>query len=202
MSTEILDVVEEETTESTRHRKAPRAELVAALIQRDGTKCMFPGCGSVLDFEVTEGPNEVTLDHWTPQWFGKENGWTWDEIWSVDNLKLMHKKCNAKKGERIPNEDGTLPERAQSTFKFRRQKRATRPEVCQVCDSGRKLGPSEVCASCSSGPMPERFPRWAKMPSNECDHELFWCWACSIGILNRVPSVDVAVRSGESGEWD
>lgn len=195
-----IDVIEEETTESTRHRKAPRAELVAALVERDGTKCMFPGCGSELDFSVTKGPNEVTLDHWIPQWFGKDEGWSWDEIWAVSNLKLMHKKCNAKKGERVPNEDGTLPERVTREFRYRRQKRATRPELCHVCDNGRKLGPNEVCASCSSGPQPERFPRWAKAKSTECDHELFWCWACSIGIVERAGATEMIILNGEGGE--
>jgi len=184
------------------YTKIPRADLIRDLVKRDGTKCMYPDCGNELDFSIDSGPREVTIDHHYPQWYGREQGWTRDEIWALDNLRLMEKKCNAKKGDLIPNEDGTLPAKPASTFMFRRQKRATRPELCYVCDNGRKLGPSEVCASCSSGPQPERYPRWAKMPSPECDHELFWCWACSIGITPRVPSVDIAVRQAESGEWD
>src|SRR6185503_17580109 len=101
----MTEILVEDTIDSTRYRKVPRAELVAALVERDGTKCMFPGCGNELDFSIIEGPREVTLEHWIPQWFGKENGWSMDKIWSVDNLKLMEKKCNAKKGERVPNED-------------------------------------------------------------------------------------------------
>lgn len=179
-----------------------REEIITQLVNRDGTVCQYPGCLGSLDFSVADGPLEVTIDHWIPQWFGREQGWTHDEIWAISNLKLMHKKCNAKKAERVPNEDGTLPERVTKEFRYRRQKRAERPEICVTCNSGRNLGPSEVCASCSSGPMPERFPRWAKVPAPECDHELFWCWSCSIGITPRVAAVDVAVRNGESGEWD
>src|SRR5687767_3100328 len=89
--------------------KVPRAQLVADLRTRDGATCQYPGCHESLDFSVVEGPNEVTIDHWIPQYYGKANGWTIEEIWDLSNLKLMHKKCNAKKGDRIPNEDGTLP---------------------------------------------------------------------------------------------
>jgi hypothetical protein len=182
--------------------KVPRSELVALLVERDGLICQYPGDEHELDLSVVEGPREPTIDHWFPQWYGKENGWTSEQVWGLANLKLMCKAHNAKKGDRIPNEDGTLPVRVTRTFKFRRQKRAERAEICTTCDAGRKLGPSEVCASCSSGPMPERFPRWAKARSSECDHELFWCAWCSIGIIPRVPAVDAAVAQGESGEWD
>lgn len=197
MTTEILV---EDTIESTRHRKVPRAELVAALIKRDGTKCMFPGCGNELDFTITEGPREVTLDHWIPQHFGKANGWSMDQIWHVDNLKLMEKKCNAKKGERVPNEDGSLPPRNESTFKFRRQKRAGRPELCVECDNGHNLFVGEICANC--GCNAQRFPKSAKVSFNDCDHEILWCWVCSITPNMRPASIDTAVLQGESGEWD
>lgn len=184
--------------------KVPRAELVRQLRQRDGDTCQHPDCDRILDFSITEGKREPTIDHHIPQIFGKENGWTMAEIWNLSNLKLMCKACNASKGDLIPNEDGSLPPKPQSTFKFRRQKRAERPDVCTSCHAGRDLGPSEVCASCGSGPMPERFPRWAKVSSVECDHELFWCWACSIGIVTRPGSVGTAIRQADSdelGEW-
>ena len=180
--------------------KVPRSELVAALVERDGTKCMFPGCGAELDLTITDGPREVTLDHWIPQWYGKEHGWTREEIWGLDNLFLMEKKCNAKKGERIPNEDGTLPARPQSTFKFRRQKRAGRPELCGECDNGHNLFVGEICANC--GCNAQRFPKDAKVRFGDCDHEILWCWVCSITPEMRPASVDTAVLQGESGEWD
>lgn len=193
------DILIEDTVESTRYRKVPRSELVAALVKRDGTKCMFPGCGNELNFSV-DGPREVTLDHWVPQWYGKENGWTMDQIWALNNLKLMEKKCNAKKGERVPFEDGTLPARAESTFKFRRQKRAGRPEFCGECDNGHNLFVGEICANC--GCNAQRFPKSAKVRFDECDHEILWCWVCSITPDMRPASLATSVLQGESGEWD
>lgn len=195
MSTEMLV---EETTESTQYRKVPRAELVAALRERDGTKCMFPGSSHELDFTAKDGPQEVTLDHHIPQWYGKENGWTMDQIWSLDNLRLMCKKHNAQKGERIPNEDGSLPPRVESTFKFRRQKRAGRPELCAVCDNGHNLFVGEFCANC--GCNAQRFPRWAKVKASECSHDITWCWACSIGVVERAAAIEMIFLHSEGGE--
>lgn len=193
MTTEIL------VEETTAYTKVPRADLIAALIERDGTKCMFPGCGAELDFSITEGPREVTLDHWIAQWYGKEHGWTMDQIWSVDNLRLMEKKCNAKKGDRIPNEDGTLPLKVESTFKFRRQKRAERPEVCTSCQSGRLLGPNEWCNACGSGPNPGRYPKWRQMGVRDCDHDLFYCVSCTIWFPEQRRSVIDALMTGGNG---
>jgi hypothetical protein len=179
--------------------KVPRDEIVARLRRRDGDACQFPGCNEPLDFTVKSGRREVTVDHWMPQWWGKENGWSSERIWDIDNLKLMHKKCNASKGDRIPNEDGTLPERPTKTFRYRRQKRAGRPELCTECDNGNLLAKDEICANCSS--TAKRFPTWAKVRFQDCDHELFWCWACSIDHDMRPAAVDTAVLQGESGEW-
>lgn len=189
-------------TQSQTYYKVPRAELVVALRARDGERCQFSECGTRLDFSVTDGPHEVTIDHWMPQYFGKANGWTMDEIWNLDNLKLMHKKCNAKKGDRIPNEDGTLPPKPQSTFRFRRQKRAGRPDMCGECDNGHNLTIGEVCANC--GCNAQRLPRSAKVRFDECDHELFWCWVCSITPDMRPSSIGTAMRQADSdelGEW-
>lgn len=181
--------------------KVSRDVLVAQLRARDGDMCQYPDCNESLDFTITEGRLEVTLDHWIPQYFGKANGWTNAEIWDVSNLKLMHKKCNAAKGDRVPNEDGTLPPKPMSSFRFRRQKRANRPdEPCNACDNGHNLNVGEVCAQC--GCNAQRFPRHAKVKASECDHEIFWCWACSIGITPRPAAVDTAVLQAESGEWD
>lgn len=182
--------------------KISRPELVASLRERDGDVCAFPGCDEVLDFDITEGPREVTIDHWIPQHFGKAEGWTMDEIWALSNLKLMTKKCNAKKGDRIPNEDGTLPEKVTKTFRYRRDKRATRPELCVSCDNGHNLFVGEVCASC--GCDAQRYPRWAKVKYNECDHEISWCWICSITPDMRPSAIGAAMRhadSDELGEW-
>jgi hypothetical protein len=179
--------------------KISRAELVAALVARDGMSCQYPGCGEELDFEAT-GSKEVTIDHTEPQAWCRENGWTEDEIWDLSNLTLMHKRCNAKKSDLRYLPDGTLPVTNRSRFRYRRDKRAERPEICTSCSAGRDLGPDEVCASCGSGPQPERYPRWAKVPANECDHELFWCAWCSIGVIPRAGATEMIMLRGEGGE--
>jgi hypothetical protein len=180
--------------------KVPRAELISAMRARDGDMCQYPDCHEALDFSITDddSPLFVTIDHWIPQFHGKAEGWTVEEIWALSNLKLMHKKCNAKKGDRIPNEDGTLPPKPQSTFRFRRQKRATRVGLCEVCNNGHNLAFDEVCASC--GGNAQAFPRWAKVKSNECDHAAFWCWACSIGLVERAGAVEMMILGGEGGD--
>jgi hypothetical protein len=180
--------------------KATRAEIYAALTARDGTTCQHPDCGKELDFTVKDGPREVTIDHWIPQSWGYDNGWTHDEVWDLSNLKLMHKKCNASKGDLLPNEDGTIPQKKARTFKYRRDARAQRPEICTRCNAGRDLGPNEVCAACNSGPQPSRFPRYAKAPVRECDHEVFWCAFCSIGLIPRVGATEMILIGGEGGE--
>lgn len=179
-----------------------RKETIRALRERDGDTCQHPDCGQKIDFSIPEGPLFATIDHWFSQSYGRQNGWTHEEIWHITNLRIMHRKCNAKKGDLIPNEDGTLPQKPKPTFRYRRQKRAQRAEICTACNAGRDLGPDEVCASCNSGPQPERWPRWAKVKSADCDHEIFWCWACGSGVVDRTPAIDIAVRQGESGEWD
>ena len=187
------------TVISTQPTKVPRDVLVARLRRRDGDFCQYPGCDKPLDFTLKAGPNEVTIDHWMPQFYGKANDWTSEEIWDLSNLKLMHKKCNAAKGDRIPNEDGTLPPRPVKTFRYRRDKRATRSDMCEICDNGHALAVDEVCGSC--GANAKRYPRWAKVPFPECDHELFWCWVCSITPEMRPSSIAVAMRQGSSDEF-
>lgn len=178
-----------------------RAELVSQLIERDGTTCQYPGCGNELDFTIEEGPFRVTIDHWMPKWFGIENDWTRDEIWDLSNLKLMERKCNAKKGDLIPNEDGTLPEKpARRKFRYRRDKRAQRPEVCTACNSGRNLDEDEWCNACGSGPQPARYPKWRQMKPSECDHDLFFCWACHLEPNMRRSALDTLISGGEGYE--
>lgn len=185
---------------TTISEKLTRQEYLSALRARDGDTCLHPDCGRELDFSITDGSMEVTIDHWIPQHFGKANGWTLDEIWSVDNLKLMHKKCNAKKGDLIPNDDGTLPEKIVRKFRYRRDKRAGRPELCLECNNGHDLFVGEFCASC--GCDAQRFPRSAKVRYNECDHDITWCWACSITPDMRPRAGISAIRQAEAGEED
>lgn len=187
------------TMTETQSHKVPRAELVAALRVRDGDVCAFPGCTERLDFSIKDGPREVTLDHWYPQYAGKADGWSMDEIWHLDNLRLMSKKCNARKGDRIPNEDGTLPEKATKTFRYRRDKRASRPEACESCMAGRLLGPDEWCNACGSGPNPGRYPKWRQMPVRDCDHDLFYCVACTVWFPDYRRSAIDALMTGGNG---
>ena len=200
----IEEIIDEESVESRSHTKVPRDEQISALIARDGIVCQFPDCSQILNFDISNrgGPMEVTIDHWVPQHYGKSNDWTYEEIWDLDNLRLMHKKCNAKKGDRIPNEDGSLPEKAVRTFRYRRQKRASRPELCVDCDNGHNLMIGEVCGACNCDS--QRFPRYAKVRYNECDHEIVWCWVCSITPDMRPSSMGIAMRQADSyelGEW-
>lgn len=188
--------------ETQTNTKIQRSELVVLLRERDGDLCAHPDCDKRLDFEIEEGPQLVTIDHVYPQSRAREEGWTYEQIWDMSNLALMHRKCNASKGDMVYREDGTLPEKPQSRFRFRRQKRAGRPELCTECDNGHNLAPDEVCANC--GCTAQRFPRWAKVRVQDCDHELFWCWACSIGVIERPSSIGTAMRQADSdelGEW-
>lgn len=193
MTNLIAEESERERIEADRHHRASRSELVLALIERDGDECRY--CHR--DFSV----RERTLDHVYPQSKGFAEGWTYEQVWSLDNLVLACKPCNAKKGDLVLNDDGTIPKRRERTFRYRRDKRAQRADICTSCNAGRDLGPDEVCASCMSGPMPERFPRWAKMKASDCDHELFWCAWCSIGIIER-PSAASMILIGHEGEED
>lgn len=177
----------------------PRPDLVARLVERDGLVCMHPDCGRSLDLNLEEGPLQATIDHREPQVWCKENGWTNEQIWDLSNLDLMHKKCNADKGSRRYI-DGVLEPKPISKFRYRRAKRAERPEVCTACEAGRKLDQDEVCASCGSGPMPFRFPRWKKLSAKDCDHALFWCAMCASGVIERVSAADMIFHHGEGGE--
>lgn len=177
-----------------------RTELVDLLVARDGLSCSHPEHDHMLSLDTPEGPMQVTLDHIEPQSWCKEQGWTDEQIWDLSNLTLMCKKGNADKGSRRYLPDGTLEPKPISRFRYRRAKKAQKPDVCTECTAGRDLGPDEVCAACGSGPMPHRFPRWAKVPSKECDHELFWCWLCSSGLTERAGATEMILLHGEGGE--
>lgn len=177
-----------------------RDQIIAQLVKRDGLVCQYPGDHHELNLADT-GKAEVTIDHWFAQAWAREQGWSDDKIWDLSNLKLMCKKHNAAKGDRIPRPDGTLPPKPVSRFRYRRQKRAERPEICVTCTAGRDLGPDEVCASCGSGPMPERWPRWAKVKPNECEHDgVFWCWMCACGIIEKRGATETILFGGEGGD--
>src|SRR6185295_9766500 len=103
---------------------------------------------------------------------------------------------NARKGNLVPIDDVTVPRRKTKDPVSRAVKRGDRPEVCETCNSGRDVSYGDFCGTCGSGPMPEVYPQYAKTNANDCDHELFWCWACSIGIVTRKAAV-ITVLDGE-----
>lgn len=178
----IAEETESERVEAVRHARPTRAELVLALIDRDGDECRY--CHR--DFSV----RERTLDHVYPQSRAFADGWTYEQVWNLENLVLACKPCNAKKGDQLLLEDGTIPKRKERTFRYRRDKRATRPDQpCSSCDNGHNLFIDEVCADC--GCDAQRFPRSAKVRADECDHAITWCWSCSIGLTQRAGSTEM-----------
>lgn len=175
-----------------------RLEMFKALEDRDGPDCFLCKRPFIVDEDgapVTPG-QEKTIDHWYPQSYLFALGKTYDEVWDLSNLRLAHKSCNAKKGDLVPENDYDVPKRATKTPATRKAKRAERTEVCHVCESGRLVSYGEACGTCGSGPMPEVFPQFAKAKANECDHEYFWCWSCSIGITPRKAAI-ITVLDGE-----
>lgn len=162
--------------------KAPsREDRIATLRKRDGDFCMHPDCGKKLDFSRTsESPdrNDVTIDHWRPL--------SQDGTWALENLKLMHRRCNQYKGDMMPNADGSLPERRMSTFQRRAEKRAGRVEECNTCINGRILLIGEECPDCGSGPQPAAAPTAYQLRPKECPHAGPWhCWMCYLGMIPR-----------------
>lgn len=149
-----------------------RREVIDTLSRRDGYFCFL--CKKPFDDE-----DEVTIDHWIPLAKGG--------TWALDNLRLAHKPCNAKKGDRMPNPDGTLPPHPKdllSIFETRADKSARKP-VCQTCESGRLLLDGEFCPDCGSGPQPASFPKYLQRKPKECDHHIYHCWMCVIGHIPR-----------------
>lgn len=152
-----------------------KQETVAMLEQRDGTDCAI--CNEPLD-------GDTTIDHWIP--LSKEG--TWD----LNNLKLAHRLCNTRKGNRLPNPDGTLPPLKRELKAAQKAvSRANRPEICDTCMSGRILLENETCVVCGSGPQPSAgVPGWANLRPKECPHSGPWqCWQCYLGFVEREPAI-------------
>lgn len=149
--------------------KAARDQVVARLVKRDGNRCMFPGCTKPFT-----DINKPTIDHWLP--------WSLYRDSSFKNLRLMHQFCNNKKGDIIPNNDGSL------TLKRARTVKKARPRLCEECLSGRILLEGEVCLVCGSGPQPSRFPTAYKKKPKNCSHSgNDHCTWCFLGFIERVP---------------
>lgn len=168
-------------------QKMSREEMIAELRNRDGDHCMLPSCGKPLDFSLVDGPQMVTIDHTFPQAKARLVGWTEAQIWDLTNLTLMHRRCNALKGDREFDEDGRLP-----IFSDRQKAvdKSNRPTVCDLCESGRLLFFGEVCELCGSGPQPATAPRYLQRTPKECDHSTYFCWMCFIGHVERKSAID------------
>lgn len=172
-------------------RVMTRDERIDILIAQYGDLCFYPECGKPFNSRA-----DITFDHW---WVPQSKGGTWE----IENLRLMHKRCNALKGDRVPNADGTLPsqKRDLNSAERRAARRGQRPEICTTCNSGRLLGPDEFCEACGAVPMPFRHPQWAKLSPNDCDHSgVWWCWCCMSGVVNRVPAIYDVLSSDEIDE--
>lgn len=142
-----------------------------------------------------EEDQKITLDHWYPQSWCYANGWTYDEVWSIENLRLAHKKCNARKGDLIPVDDYTVPTKEVKPPTSRKYKRAARPETCDLCESGRLLLLGEVCDLCGSGPQPAVAPRATQKRPKDCSHSGYdHCWACYLGIIPRKSALQVIIE--------
>lgn len=149
-----------------------KTEVFAFLKERDGDRCTFPGCTRPLG-----DPKDIdTLDHIYPQFLAKQAGWTRAQIDDLSNLQIQHKTCNAIKGHQLPDENGE--------FKFsKREPRSVklpRPELCELCFSGRLLLLGEECPDCGIGPQPARWPGSLQRKPKECDHSTFHCWICVV----------------------
>lgn len=149
-----------------------RDELIAFLKDRDGDRCTFPGCERPLD--DPRDPN--TIDHIYPQFLAKQEGWTRAQIDDLDNLQIQHKSCNTIKGHQLPDEDGKF----RISSRTPRSLKLPRPELCELCFSGRLLLPGEECPDCGSGPQPAKFPGSLQRKPKECDHSTYHCWICVV----------------------
>ena len=156
-----------------------RKEILVNLIERDGAVCQYPGC----DLPFTTDRNSrhsVTIDHIFPQAKARSLGWTFEQVWHIDNLQLMGRACNSKKSDRVYNDEGILPgiDRIKAI-------KAERPDQCATCGSGRMLLHGEICDTCGSGPQPVTAPKYLQKTPKECDHDDFFCWMCYIDLVPR-----------------
>ena len=148
-----------------------REAIIVALAERDGYACYI--CPKVF-----ADNSEVTIDHFYPLSKGGS--------WHIDNLRLACQPCNNKKGDAEPNPDGTV------NFLPRNLKvpKAPRPEICNKCNSGRALQAGESCDICGSLPQPLQWPNFKKKIPKNCDHNIYHCWMCVAGFVDRKPVVN------------
>ncbi|AXG66206.1 HNH endonuclease [Streptomyces phage Annadreamy] len=164
-----------------------REEIILALEARDGLNCFL--CKEPFSKDVNSPLFEVTIDHWYPQSIAFAEGWTYDEVNAISNLRKAHRPCNANKGDLVPNPDGTLPQRPVKE----RTIRLPRPVSCDTCMNGRILLLGEICPDCSSGPQPRAFPKTLQKTPKECDHSSYHCWMCVIGHIPRKSALQTII---------
>lgn len=157
--------------------KSDRDILIEQVIERYGNACVL--CTDKTWDE--QGALAFSLDHWYPQVWCRQQGWTDDEIWAVDNLRPAHRVCNTRKGEILPLNDHevVIP-------KKELKQKIIRPEECDTCGTGRLLFPGEYCPVCYSGAQPSTMPKMLQRDPKECDHSKYICRNCGpYGIIER-----------------
>jgi len=166
-----------------RDRAPSRQETIATLREIWGPDCFL--CEKPFEQE-----SDITIEHWFPQAEGKKRGWSYDKINHIDNLRLAHKPCNSAKGDIVPNEDGTLPERPVKP----RAIKVPRPDTCDTCANGRLLLIGETCPDCNSGPQPKSAPRATQKSPKDCSHAgVDHCWMCFIGHVPRKSALETII---------
>lgn len=146
-----------------------RQDTIKVLIKRDGDYCRFPGCTRPFDKKDIR-----TIDHVYPKHLAKQDGWSYEEIESLDNKQIMHRTCNARKGHVPYDAQGNLaiPAKEPKVIKV------ARPDLCDTCYSGRILLPGEECPDCGIGPQPTRWPTSLQRRPKDCDHSTHHCFMC------------------------
>lgn len=165
--------------------KMRAAEIVQALISRDGDKCQFPGCKDPYNFSNS---NIRTIDHVIPRSKGGPD--------SMSNFALMHRVCNNIKSDREYLPDGTLEPLNRKPEKIKVEKRPP----CDTCFEGRALLAGEVCEVCGSDPQPKNFPKYMQRTPKECDHDDHFCWACNLGFVERKSVLNYLLTGEEKFE--
>lgn len=160
-----------------------REELILAIEARDGVDCF-------LCKKPFQNGDEVTIDHWYPQSVAYAEGWTYEQVNDLSNLRKAHRPCNTAKSDIVPNPDGTLPKRPSKE----RAIKVPRPMSCDTCMNGRILLLGEFCPDCNSGPQPRAFPKTLQKIPKECDHSFYHCFMCVIGFYDRKPVINILIE--------
>ena len=155
--------------------KLSRAEMMQAIIERDGPFCRVPGCRNPEKFTELD---PMTIEHVQP----KARGGTAD----LDNLEIAHQKCNQWKGDRVYIGLDEQGERVLEEIPYREPKsKVIKRPPCPKCMEGRSLSAGQECPVCGSGPQPLKYPRYMQRKPTECDHSEHHCWMCFLGFIER-----------------